>query len=174
MCESWYDENNHDKTYHEYEMKISKETFDKRGLGELGEKMPKEMNCSRCGQKYNGEELNYHMRGETKWNTPNEKDDKPGYMFESEWIHNNGKCMYWDNCESPHLQIVLPNGGIWDSDSRASNCTKKEDKIHRCWIKHGDITNLTIDKNGNTCAAGAGSIMSGKFHGFIRNGRIVD
>lgn len=33
---------------------------------------------------------------------------------------------------------------------------------------------ITVDKNGTTCAAGAGSISAGPYHGFLRNGQLVD
>jgi hypothetical protein len=32
---------------------------------------------------------------------------------------------------------------------------------------------LTVDKNGDTCAAGAGSILTPAWHGFLRNGELV-
>ena len=35
------------------------------------------------------------------------------------------------------------------------------------WIKNA---NITVDKNGNTCSAGGGSIMGRTYHGFLRNG----
>ncbi|HVT25960.1 MAG TPA: hypothetical protein VHD95_15140, partial [Rhizomicrobium sp.] len=66
-------------------------------------------------------------------------------------------------------------GGDWCIDSRASNCTMKTDKVHRCWVRHGDpkTGKVTVDKNGNTCQAGGGSIISGGYHGFLRNGEFV-
>lgn len=68
------------------------------------------------------------------------------------------------------LWVKLPNGDMWCVDSRASNCTKPEDTEHRCWVRHGEAPNITVDKVGNTCSAGAGSIQSGSYHGFLRNG----
>lgn len=66
-------------------------------------------------------------------------------------------------------------GGDWVIDSRASNCTMKDDNTHRCWIRHGDplTGQVTVDKNGLTCAAGGGSIDTGRWHGFLRNGEFV-
>lgn len=62
----------------------------------------------------------------------------------------------------------------WFIDGRASNCTMKEDHIHRCWVRHGTVGDrLTVDKRGPTCAAGAGSIFMGRdneWHGYLRNG----
>jgi hypothetical protein len=56
---------------------------------------------------------------------------------------------------------------------RASNCTMPNDMLHRCWVRHGNPPMITVDKNGPTCGAGAGSILSGNWHGFLRNGELV-
>ena len=59
-------------------------------------------------------------------------------------------------------------------DYNASNCTKKDERTHRCWVRHGTVGDqLTLDKNGNTCGAGAGSLFMGpnhEWHGFLRDG----
>lgn len=57
-------------------------------------------------------------------------------------------------------------------DGRASNCTMPDDNVHKCWVRHGrpEDGTLHVDKNGNTCAAGAGSIATPNFHGFLHNG----
>lgn len=89
----------------------------------------------------------------------------PGAMWDAYWMPDN-----WKGPDGRSLHVVLPNGHEWCIDGRASNCTKPDDKVHRCWVRHGEPPNLTVDKNGNTCAAGAGSILSGDFHGFLRNG----
>lgn len=69
--------------------------------------------------------------------------------------------------------IVRTPGGDWYIDSRASNCTMKDDNTHKCWCRHGEAPNFTVDKNCTTCAAGAGSISIGKYHGFLRGGFLV-
>lgn len=71
------------------------------------------------------------------------------------------------------LVVRLPNGHDWCIDSRCSNCTLKDDNTHRCWVRHGDPPNITVDKNGVTCAAGGGSIQSGDYHGFLRDGELT-
>jgi hypothetical protein len=73
------------------------------------------------------------------------------------------------------LHVRLPGKHDWMVDSRASNCTKPDDKEHRCWVRHGDpkTGNVHVDKNGLTCDAGAGSIVVPGFHGFLHNGHIV-
>ena len=72
--------------------------------------------------------------------------------------------------------IVATPGGHWAIDSRASNCTMKDDDVHYCWVRHGcpEDGTLHVDKNGNTCQAGAGSIMCGSYHGFLHNGYLTD
>lgn len=85
------------------------------------------------------------------------------------------KPYYWDN-DSKHLLVLGPTGQEWDIDSRASNCGQKDERTHRCWIRHGEPPNITVDKNGKTCGAGGGSIwfdMPQGWHGFLRNGQFV-
>lgn len=105
------------------------------------------------------------------------RDAPVGAMYYAAWL---------DECDSypkgPDgrvLEVIVPNGisdkgRAWSPDERASNCTMKEDKIHRCWIRHGVPPEITVDKQGHTCKAGAGSIMVGKWHGFLKNGYLVD
>jgi hypothetical protein len=77
----------------------------------------------------------------------------------------------WENQYEPPLMVATP-GGDWNIDSRANNCTLKDDRLHRCWIRHGVPPNITVDKVGRSCAAGAGSILAGSYHGFLRNGQL--
>jgi hypothetical protein len=69
------------------------------------------------------------------------------------------------------------DGHPWHIDGRASNCTMPNDYRHRCWVRHGTVgENLTVDKNGNTCKAGAGSFFMGpnnEWHGFLRQGKLT-
>lgn len=69
--------------------------------------------------------------------------------------------------------IVKTPGGDWMVDAQASNCTMADDhnqERHHCWVAHGTPPEITVDKNGVTCAAGAGSIQAGTYHGFLRGG----
>lgn len=69
---------------------------------------------------------------------------------------------------------VLPDHHHWYIDGRANNCTKRDDHGHRCWCRHGTIGEpVTVDKVGNTCDAGAGSIKTDGWHGFLRDGKLV-
>lgn len=66
---------------------------------------------------------------------------------------------------------------VWYIEGRASNCDKRTDDDHRCWVRQGTVgERLTVDKAGLTCGAGAGSIFMGannEWHGFLRNGKLT-
>jgi hypothetical protein len=98
-----------------------------------------------------------------------------GAMYWAYWRHKDGKCWIWDNCTDArgHLLVVCPGGSEWEIDSRASNCTMPDERTHRCWVRHGEAPMLTVDKSGKTCAAGAGSIVAGTYHGFLQNGELT-
>lgn len=85
--------------------------------------------------------------------------------------HHPGECPFWDNCDGHHFWAILPNGHTWDIDSRANNCTMPDERTHRCWVRVGSLEegNLHVDKNGHTCAAGAGSIAVPGWHGFLHH-----
>lgn len=75
------------------------------------------------------------------------------------------------------ISCKMPFGKIWHIDSPATNCSLPDDGTHRCWVRHGTIGDkLTVDKNGETCSAGKGSIVirnhAGKiiFHSMLTNG----
>lgn len=91
-----------------------------------------------------------------------------GAMWDATWY---GK--HWQGPDGLHLVVMLPNGHEWAIDSRANNCTMPNETTHRCWVRHGVPPNVTVDKRGNTCQAGSGSILSGDFHGFLRAGALV-
>ena len=114
------------------------------------------------------------LRPDTGEEHTHKKDFGVGAMWRATWIPRNWD---WTNETEPHIYVCCPNGEDgtrdWDIDSRAANCTMPHDKKHRCWIRHGVPPNLTVDKQGLTCAAGAGSIAMPKWHGFLRNGELV-
>jgi hypothetical protein len=91
----------------------------------------------------------------------------PGMMWDAWWYSRKGP-------DGLSLVVICPGGSEWMIDSRASNCTMKDDEVHRCWVRHGTPPELTVDKNGNTCAAGAGSIQTSNWHGFLRGGCLVE
>ena len=89
-----------------------------------------------------------------------------GAMWYADW-------MPWKGEDGHCLVVVLPDGFHWMIDGRASNCALPNDDIHKCWVRHGIPPVVTVDKNGNTCNAGAGSIGTPHWHGFLRNGYLV-
>jgi hypothetical protein len=97
------------------------------------------------------------------------RDLPVGAMYYADWLPKN---MFWDNKTDDHLHVVTP-GGTWDIDGRASNCTLPNDRLHRCWVRHGEPPNIHVDKAGLTCSAGAGSIQSGSYHGFLHDGSLT-
>lgn len=118
--------------------------------------------------------INRQVFRERLYNTASGSPE-PGDIFWAEWFHSDGYCVLWDNCTDPrgHLHAVTPSGETWDIDGRASNCTKNDDRNHRCWVRHGPPEKITVDKNGVTCAAGGGSILVTGYHGFLINGRFT-
>lgn len=95
------------------------------------------------------------------------RDFGPGAMWDADWYP-------WKGPDGRCLVVKCPNGQEWVIDSRASNCTMPDDTAHRCWVRHGQPPHVTVDKNGLTCAAGAGSIQAGDYHGFLRDGKFTD
>lgn len=93
-----------------------------------------------------------------------------GAIWRATWFEDDPQFCGTDGksyvCKTP--------GGNWCIDTQASNCTKPNDKVHKCWCRHGEAPNFTVDKVGNTCAAGAGSIQIGNYHGFLRNGYLIN
>jgi hypothetical protein len=104
------------------------------------------------------------------YNTPTGRPT-PGDMY---WTtHPVGRCYYhWTNCDGKHLNVICPNGMLWDLMSRCSNCGSPQDTEHRCWVAHISPEGIVhVDKNGHTCSAGGGSIDFGPtYHGFMHNG----
>lgn len=91
-----------------------------------------------------------------------------------------GVCIHgWTNCDGRHLIVHVPDsrdpdGWWWDTNGRASNCTLKEDTLHRCWIVRGSPADGTLDvsKAGLTCSAGGGSIQTPRWHGVLHDGKL--
>jgi hypothetical protein len=97
------------------------------------------------------------------------REAPPGAMWDATWMSSRDSAR-WHGPDGKFLIAVCPGGHHWHIDGKASNCTKPSDEVHKCWIRHGEPPNLTVDKNGDTCAAGAGSIQTPNWHGFLRNG----
>lgn len=94
-----------------------------------------------------------------------------GAMVDLTWYHEFPQLCGPDGRS---LMVICPDGSPWHIDGRASNCTLPNDQVHKCRVRHGDPDRLTVDKNGVTCSAGAGSIQAKYWHGFLRDGWLVD
>jgi hypothetical protein len=92
----------------------------------------------------------------------------PGASWDAWWYPDSDA---WRGPDGIAFTVRLPNGQDWFVDGQASNCTRKGEP-HKCWIRRGDPRrgDVTVDKAGDTCAAGAGSIQAGDYHGFLRAG----
>lgn len=105
------------------------------------------------------------------------RDAPPGACWDAYWFYTDRATGEPEEGartgpDGRYLIVICPNGQQWTVDGRASNCTMRDDETHRCWVRHGrpEDGTLHVDKNGHTCAAGAGSILAGDYHGFLHNG----
>lgn len=100
------------------------------------------------------------------------RDHVPGACWDAEWMHRTPSMCGPDGRS---LHVICPDGREWCIDGPASNCTMPEDKVHKCWVRHGrpEDGTLHVDKDGVTCAAGAGSIDTGTYHGFLHHGEFT-
>jgi hypothetical protein len=133
-----------------------------------GQPVPQEIRPAKVGDE--GIEVNRQVFTSRLYNTASGKPE-PGDLY---WIkdHEPGACHNWDGCNGMHLHGIGPNGDMWDVDGRASNCSMRTDRAHRCWVRTGspEDGSIHVDKNGHTCAAGAGSVILGNWHGFLHHG----
>lgn len=97
------------------------------------------------------------------------RDAPEGAMWDATWFHD---IPGWCGDDGRSIMCRVPKKHDWHIDGGCSNCTRPNEP-HKCWVRHGQPPNLTVDKNGNTCAAGAGSILTADWHGFLRNGELV-
>lgn len=132
--------------------------------------------CDGCGASFEPHDA-YQIFPSSLWSAPDRPD--LGVFTLDGAPHGAMSYMPWVTTaeslgpDGKALAVITP-GGSWYIDSRASNCTMPNDTKHRCWVRHGAPPNITVDKNGNTCAAGAGSIACGGYHGFLRAGYLED
>jgi hypothetical protein len=151
--------------------------------------------CDSCGAAFSDAEASRSSGSSTLWTSPSGQLE-PGNMFWADWLPHepcddpgpfrcadwkNSDGSYakrgWHNCvDGRHLNVMLPNGITWDVDSRASNCDMPNDVLHRCWQRRfnpeTETPKFTVGKDQPTCGAGAGSIQSGDYHGFLHDGAL--
>lgn len=128
--------------------------------------------CTGCGEEYSLDtKNNFEWTGEDEKYTSNYKHICGSPTIEKTigyWHPGFNRIM-----EEPPLCVRTP-GGDWVIDSRCSNCTLPKDDTHKCWPRRGVAPAITVDKSfGNTCEAGGGSIISGDYHGFLRDGYLI-
>jgi hypothetical protein len=100
------------------------------------------------------------------------REAPPGAMWWCDWMGTA-----WHPQLGRMFCVKLPDGTNWMPDTQANNCTMPEDHDqahHHCWVVTGELPHLTISKDGPTCGAGAGSIQSTNYHGFLRDGYLVE
>ncbi len=97
------------------------------------------------------------------------RDAPPGAMWYAPWLDQ-----FHQPQDAHNLVVKLPDHSDWCVDSQANNCTMADDvrqERHHCWTRQGTPPDVDVSKNyGPTCQAGAGSIASHAWHGFLRNG----
>ena len=96
----------------------------------------------------------------------------PGACWDVDHYHD---IPHWCGPDGRALMVMLPDGMPWHIDGQANNCTLRDDKVHKCWVRHGRPEDGTLhaDKNGHTCSSGAGSIATSRYHGFLHHGHLV-
>jgi hypothetical protein len=108
------------------------------------------------------------------WRSNRDEEGKP---FPAPKEGEGGRCRFVDRPGKDGRVLIcrLPDRTDWVIDSRANNCTLPLDDKHWCWVREGrpEDGTLNIGKGGRTCSAGAGSIATGGYHGFLRHGRLV-
>jgi hypothetical protein len=129
-----------------------------------------------CGYQFTGEDewqfspQSLYRVGDTDVLTT--LGDAPvGSMWYADWFESIER---FRGPDGKVLVVKCPGNHDWIIDSQANNCTLPNDTVHKCWVRHGVPPNVTVDKNGHTCAAGAGSIQVPNWHGFLINGYLVE
>jgi hypothetical protein len=100
------------------------------------------------------------------------RDAPVGAMWDAFWFHDHAP---WCGSDGKALMCKLPGNHDWHIDGPSTNCPWKDSHpTHKCWVRHGVPPMLTVDKSGDTCPVGAGSIAIPGWHGFLRNGELVN
>ncbi len=135
--------------------------------------------CAHCNYVFSIEDA-YQLNQERLLRRPDTRElltiraarQLPGAMYRASWY-----APFSTSQDDGAPLIVVTPGGEWNIDSQATNCTMKDDwhqDRHHCWVREGIPPCITVGKNGVTCAAGAGSIQAGSYHGFLRNGYLEE
>lgn len=166
-------------SYHDASVMLDETQDKKSASGDLwphdDPRWPKK--CAHCGYQFKDDD-NWQLFHDALYRRIDTGEILPwkempvGAVRELTWLHDRDE---WVGPDGRSLACKTP-GGEWYIDSRAKNCTLPDDKVHKCWVRHGkpEDGTLHVDKNGVTCAAGAGSIMAGNYHGFLHHGHLTE
>jgi hypothetical protein len=126
---------------------------------------PPAIECSTCGaalRAAGGGFAAIFRRGDTGEEVGGRKDLPPGACFEMD-IDRKGP-------DGRYLVVILPDRNSWHIDSRASNCRRAKDYEGFCWVRTGKPEDGTLDVRSCGCGAGAGSVRTPAYHGFLHRG----
>lgn len=134
--------------------------------------------CVRCGYEFHlRDEWQYHpkalyQRADDTGPMFTLQEAPVGSLWRNTWLEDRDFTGYCGT-DGQSWSCKLPGNHDWLIDGRASNCTRPQDTVHKCWCRHGQAPNFHVDKNGVTCQAGAGSIAVPGYHGFLHNGELT-
>lgn len=146
--------------------------------------------CEECGRAFTTDGLKtFQTPGHDEWQIFTDKiyraasgqqamlrqwGEIPGAMWNQFWLNDVPACRH--PVDGLSLCIVCPDGAHWAIDGVARNCDMPQDtENHKCWTRNTDLNNLTVNKSfGPTCKAGAGSILTDRWHGFLTGGLLHD
>lgn len=133
-------------------------------------------NCDSCGYAFTEDDAHQLWQVQLYRRTDTGelvtlRDAPAGACWDAWWLPDD-----YRGPDGIALAIQCHGQHTWHVDARASNCGRPDDHVHHCWVRHGDPREcrLTVDKDGDTCSAGAGSIVVPGWHGFLRDGRLVE
>lgn len=98
----------------------------------------------------------------------------PGAMWNAWWLAER-KDWWWTGPDGMSLHVRCPDGHDWCIDGLCSNCTRPNEP-HKCWVRTGTPPEITVGKgkDGESCAAGAGSIQTPTWHGWLKLGLLTE
>lgn len=92
-----------------------------------------------------------------------------GALWDAKWARD-----FWKGPDGRSLIVRLPGAHDWQVDGPCTNCPWSDGSHpeHKCWVRHGEPPNITVDKAGNTCPVGGGSISIPGFHAMMVAGQL--
>lgn len=133
--------------------------------------------CDKCGAELSDDNSTRHSGGRTLFKRYDNGEPIEPYKVVGAVIEDREYGPFGHDGRS--LICTVPGPHPWHIDSRANNCTMPKDDVHRCWVRTGkpEDGTLHVGKSApgqTTCKAGAGSIQTGQWHGFLHHGALRD